>query len=100
MLDRDPAYLTELQAILAKHVPDKIVWAYGSRIKGTSHQGSDLDLALIDPSGSRIRAQQIYSLRDGLEKSNLPISVDVLDWAALPESFKKEIERAHVVLQH
>ncbi len=100
MLDLDPAYLTELQAILAKHVPDKIVWAYGSRIKDTSHQGSDLDLALIDRNGLSIPAQQFYSLRDALEESNLPISVDVLDWAALPESFKKEIERAHVVLQH
>ncbi len=98
MLDLDPAYLTELQAILKKHIPNKIVWAYGSRVKGKAHSGSDLDLAIIDPSGSNIPPQQIYALRNAIEESNLPILVDVLDWALLPEAFKSEIEKEHIIL--
>ena len=98
MLDLDPAYLTELQTILQKQLPNKIVWAYGSRVKGKAHSGSDLDLTIIDPNGSNIPPQQIYALRNAIEESNLPILVDVLDWALLPETFKKEIKKKHIVL--
>jgi hypothetical protein len=38
-------------------------------------------------------------LRDALVESNLPIRVDVVDWARIPEAFRREIERAYVVVQ-
>ena len=98
MLDLEPAYLTELQAILKKYMPNKIIWAYGSRVKGKAHSGSDLDLTIIDPDGVNIPPQQIYALKNAIEESNLPILVDVLDWTLLPEAFQKEIEKEHVVL--
>ena len=36
---------------------------------------------------------------EAIEKSNIPILVQAHDWAKLPESFHREIERDHVVLQ-
>ena len=39
-------YRDQLKALLSKHVPSVEVWAYGSRVNGRSHDGSDLDLAL------------------------------------------------------
>lgn len=39
-----------LEDILRAHVPDVEVWAYGSRISGHSHDGSDLDLVLAAPN--------------------------------------------------
>lgn len=38
-----------LEDILHAHVPEVEVWAYGSRISGRSHDGSDLDLVLRSP---------------------------------------------------
>ena len=32
-----------LQALLREHLPGVEVWAYGSRVNGRSHDGSDLD---------------------------------------------------------
>lgn len=33
-------------ALLGQHVPQAEVWAYGSRVNGGAHEGSDLDLVL------------------------------------------------------
>ncbi len=37
-------YRDQLEALLSEHVPGVEVWAYGSRVNGESHEGSDLDL--------------------------------------------------------
>lgn len=96
MLNLDHDILLELKKILTKHVPDIDVLAYGSRVKGTSHDGSDLDLVLIHPEKKVIDELQMHKLKNSLEESNIPILVDVLDWAQIPESFKKEISTATV----
>jgi predicted nucleotidyltransferase len=51
MLNLDSRYATIVRKILRDHIPDKTVWVYGSRIKGNSHEGSDLDLVIM-PSNS------------------------------------------------
>ena len=43
-------YREQLEALLSKHVPGVEVWAYGSRVNGESHDGSDLDLVLRGPA--------------------------------------------------
>ena len=43
-------YRDQLEALLREHVPGVEVWAYGSRVNGESHDGSDLDLALRGPA--------------------------------------------------
>ena len=40
-------YRDQLEALLREHVPGVEVWAYGSRVNGESHDGSDLDLAAV-----------------------------------------------------
>ena len=34
-------YRDQLEALLREHVPGVEVWAYGSRVNGESHDGSD-----------------------------------------------------------
>ena len=91
-------YLDQLEALLSEHVPDVEVWAYGSRINGESHEGSDLDLVLRDPALEPLDGG-FYDLLEEIEKSNIPILIQVHDWARLPESFHREIERDYVVVQ-
>ena len=43
-LDLPRRYRDQIEALLREHVPGVEVWAYGSRVTGKSHKGSDLDL--------------------------------------------------------
>lgn len=97
-LDLPPRYREQLEALLRKYVPGAEVWAYGSRIRNRSHAGSDLDLVLRGPGLERL-GDGYYDLLDAIEQSNIPILIQVHDWARLPESFHREIERNYVVIQ-
>ena len=91
-------YRKQLKALLDEHVPGVEVWAYGSRVNSESHEGSDLDLALRGPALEPLDGG-FYDLLEAIEKSNIPILVQAHDWAMLPESFHREIERDYVVVQ-
>ncbi len=97
-LDLPLHYRKELEALLREHVPNIEVWAYGSRVNGASHDGSDLGLVLRSPSLEPM-VYEYTELVKALEQSNISILVQVHDWAQLPESFHREIERDYVVLQ-
>lgn len=98
-LDLPQKYLLQVQVLLREYAPDAEVWAYGSRVTGGGHAASDLDLVLRNPDDLRAESCALYDLKDAFTESNLPIRVDVMDWARIPESFHHEIERAHVVVQ-
>ena len=86
-----------LVALFHEQVPEAQVWAYGSRISGRGHAGSDLDLVLRARTGP-IPGPTLAALREKISNSNLPIGVDLHDWAALPTAFQSEIEKHHLVL--
>lgn len=98
-LDLPQKYLKQVQALLHEYAPDAEVWAYGSRVGGGSHEASDLDLVLRNPGNLQKEIRSLYDLKEAFVESNLPIRVDVMDWARVPKSFHIEIERAHVVVQ-
>ena len=97
-LDLPRRYRDQIEALLREHVPGVEVWAYGSRVSGRSHEGSDLDLVLRGPDLKRIPSGQLTDLTEALEQSNVPIIVQIHDWARLPESFHREIEQEYMVL--
>ncbi len=82
--------------LLKQHLPNVVVWAYGSRVKWTARPQSDLDLVAF-ASGEQQAA--VFNLREALKESSLPFPVDLFIWDELPESFRKRIEAEHVVLQ-
>lgn len=97
-LDLAPQQLVQLLELLRQTVPDAEVWAYGSRVTHTAHEGSDLDLVVRRPDNPEAPRPDLHRLRDALAESNLPIVVEVLDWARLPEAFRREVQRCKVVL--
>jgi predicted nucleotidyltransferase len=97
-LDLNPKHLRLLLDVLAMLAPDVEVWAYGSRVNGGGHDGSDLDLVVRNPAGLDQPQKRLGALREALSESNLPILVDILDWARIPEDFRREIERRHVTI--
>lgn len=98
-LDLPPRHLSTLRELLARHVPDAEVWAYGSRISGTGHEGSDLDLVLRYAPEQHSDVAGWCELRQALQDSHLPMLVEVHLWSRLPPAFQHEIERAYAVLQ-
>ena len=85
-------YLKELKKIFQQIIPDAQVWAYGSRVDGTAHDGSDLDIAVVGTG-------DITKLKTAIQESNIPFLVDVVKFENLPESFQKEILKKYVVLK-
>lgn len=73
------------------------VWGYGSRVKGTAHEGSDLDLVLITKDRKKLPINILIELKEKIRDSNIPILVELFDWARLPETFHKDIESCHEV---
>lgn len=97
-LDLRLEWLELIRRLFAVHLPDAEVIAYGSRVNGTAHGGSDLDLVARNPHDPRLPFRDLNRLREAFAESNLPILVDIQDWARIPDSFREEIERTGVVV--
>ena len=95
-LHLSPRHRKEIVALLHKHLPGVEVWAYGSRVNGRSHDGSDL--VLRSPQLAEIDAPPLADFTEALQDSTIPFLVEVRDWARLPTSFHHEIDREYVVL--
>lgn len=98
-LNLQSRHLALLQDLLRAHVPQAQVWAYGSRVIGGAHEGSDLDLVLRNSQNLSLPCESLEALREALQASALPILVDVHDWAQLPLAFHRNIEAMYVELQ-
>ena len=96
-VDLNPNHLATVEAILAEHVPECEVRAFGSRATWTARDYSDLDLAVVGEGPLDWRT--LSRLKEAFEESNLPMRVDVLDWHAISESFRNVIEQNYSILQ-
>ncbi len=96
-LDLDPTSLGIVQEILSRHVPERPVFAFGSRTRGRARRRSDLDLAVggAEPLNHEIVAE----IKDDFSESDLPIFVDVLDVHSVDPGFLQRIEPYFVPVQ-
>ena len=74
------------------------VWAYGSRVNGTAHNGSDLDLVIRSQNLNPLPLDIYAELSEKIKESNIPVLVELRDWAMLPESFRRNIAQQYEVL--
>lgn len=88
-------YLNELTVIFKDYCPNAEIWAYGSRLNGDAHEGSDLDLVVKDFNDKNCN---IFDLRQILNHSNIPFLIDIFELYKLPENFQKEIKRNYIVI--
>lgn len=97
MLLREKDKQTLLQIFSAAPLPIE-VWAYGSRVSGGAHAGSDLDLVILSRDRQKLPADVFMKMKEKITESNIPIVVELFDWARLPDSFHRNIEAHHEVL--
>lgn len=70
--------------------PSEII-AFGSRVSGDSHDTSDLDLVIVSKDKNKVDIDEFMEFKKKLQKSNIPIVIQVLDWYRIPESFHSNI---------
>ena len=97
MLLRKKDQQTLLQIFSSASVPIE-VWAYGSRVNGTAHEGSDLDLVIRSADLKSIPVDVYTELCEKIRDSNIPILVELRDWATLPQNFQSNIQKNYEVL--
>ena len=88
-----PRHRRTLEALLREHLPGVEVWAYGSRVNGRSHDGSNLDLVLRGPGQKEVPSDRLGDFEEAARESSIPFLVEARDWTRLPERFHREIER-------
>jgi len=96
-IDISPESWQVVRDLLRRHVPDRAVWAFGSRAKRTAKAFSDLDLVVVGEETLGI--DRMATLREAFQDSVLPFKVDIVDWALAEEQFRKTIEESRVLLQ-
>ena len=97
MIDLKPNYLKKVKSILAAHVPECDVMAYGSRTGGSAKAHSYLDLAVMGEIP--LSAPRLANLSLALNKAGFQFKVEVVDWAATGKDFRKVIKRTSVSIQ-
>ena len=92
-----PAEMRALLAILKTHVPDRAVWAFGSRTRGMAKPYSDLDLVIL--GDVPLTLDRLAALRESLSESDLPWKVDLVEWARASDAFRRIMAEHKVVVQ-
>ncbi|MEK6700520.1 MAG: nucleotidyltransferase domain-containing protein [Nitrospirota bacterium] len=96
-IDIKPIELDIVRTILARHVPEREVRAFGSRVSGPAKKFSDLDLAVMGETS--LSSSVLADLEEAFRESDLPFKVDVVEWATTKENFRRIIEQEYVVVQ-
>ena len=97
MIDASPQDLTTVKRILAKHLPECEVRAFGSRVSWTAKPYSDLDLVVLGPK--KLSRKVLILIKSAFEESAIPITVDVLDWHRISPEFRENIEKEYETIQ-
>lgn len=95
-VDIAPQHLSVVTAVLRRYLPDREVWAYGSRVSGHSWRYSDLDLVVL--GDQPMSAMLIEDLLDDLSETLVPYIVDLKDWHRIPQHWQDEIRRCYAVV--
>jgi len=96
-LDIRAEHTTILQRILRDHLPAGTrALVFGSRVRGSARQYSDLDLALEwdRPLG----LDRIAQIAEALSESDLPYKVDIVDLALVDPAFRARIKSDCIAL--
>ena len=88
-MELKPHQVEQVRNILQQHVPEAMVYAFGSRVNLTAKAHSDLDLLVV--AEKEIPLGRMHLLEEAFAESDLPFRVDVLDWHAISAEFREQI---------
>lgn len=91
---RGPDQVAEFAAaVVRRFLPDPAyrVFLFGSRATGTAHPRSDIDIGIEGPAA--VPGRTLAAIQDELEEAPTLYTVEVVDFARLPESFRKVAQK-------
>jgi len=91
------SYKEQLLPLIHKHVPNCVVYLFGSRARGVYHEGADIDLALRAHDDSPIGQVLLFKIEDEFEDTTIPVLIDLLDFNAVSPKFRENILRDGVI---
>lgn len=80
-----------VEEVLHQYVPDRRVVIFGSRAVGNPKPFSDIDLCVMGEKP--LSAEVMSELKNAFVESDLPVRVDVIDWATTSSRFRKVVEQ-------
>ncbi len=89
MIDLPADQLEQVRQLVKLHLHDGEVFAFGSRARGKARKFSDLDLMI--KTGASLPWKKLADLRESFEESDLPITVDVVDWSNCSDDFRRMV---------
>ncbi|MCX6560797.1 MAG: nucleotidyltransferase domain-containing protein [Candidatus Aminicenantes bacterium] len=96
-IDVLPNHLEIILGILEKFVPGPEVRAFGSRVTGKARRHSDLDLAIMTERPLDVAV--LAGMNAAFSESDLPFTLDILDWAVLEEHVRSFICEGSVIIR-
>lgn len=90
MIHLAPEWKKILEQVLHRYVPDRRVVLFGSRAGGNPKPFSDIDLCVMGEKP--LSAKVMSELKNAFVESDLPVRVDVIDWATTSSRFQKVVE--------
>lgn len=94
MLNLNPKQLQIVKTILQNIIPNRVVVAFGSRVTTSFKAHSDLDLCVMGDVA--LSWQELSDLHEAFSESDLPMRVDIVDWASSDETFQKIIKKQSI----
>jgi predicted nucleotidyltransferase len=92
-----PRNLETVLEVLERFVPGTDVRAFGQRVSGSARRHSDLELVIM--TKQPLDAALLADMKAAFSASSLPFSVVALDWAALEESVRRNIQDEAVLIR-
>ena len=88
--------LKKIVNIIHTHLPNAHIFAFGSRVTGTSRKYSDLDIAL--DNAHSIDLSKLTKIKNTFSETDLPITVDLVDYSSVSNEFKAVIDKQKLEL--
>lgn len=96
MIALQSKHLSIVKAILHQYLPDRKVGVFGSRATHSEKPWSDLDLCVMGDKA--LTLTELAMLREAFSESDLPVRVDIVDWASATPAFQDIIRSSMVML--
>ena len=88
--------LALVQKILRESIPAAKIWVFGSRAKGATRRGSDLDLAI--DNGAPLPSSMAAHLASAFEEAPLAYKIDLVDLHNITPEFRALIDAHKIAL--
>lgn len=91
----DPRYKKAVIRALEYHFPHAQIILFGSRAKGLSKPGADIDIAI--DIGKPLKLRELSRAKVTLENLFIPLEVDLVDLNSIPEELKSAIKQEGIL---